>query len=262
MPMPPGSKLRPHIKTHKLPFFARRQVEAGAVGITCQKIGEAEVMADAGLADIFLPYNILGRPKLERLATLHRRATLSVSADNATTVAGLAETFADTGHRLPVLVECDTGMGRCGVQDEAEAVALARRIARGAGPLLRRADDLSAGRPRGRGESPPRRDARCARRRRAFLRPDLQRRHARPVAGRRGHAGHRVPARHLHLPRPRPAGARRRDAGRLRADGAFHRGQSADRRRGRSSTRAPRRCPAIPAASPTSARWSASRAPG
>jgi D-serine deaminase-like pyridoxal phosphate-dependent protein len=124
-----GLALRPHIKTHKLPFFARRQVAAGAVGITCQKIGEAEVMADAGLTDIFLPYNILGRQKLERLATLHRRATLSVTADNAATVAGLAEAFADTGRRLPVLVECDTGMGRCGVQDEAEAVALARRIA-------------------------------------------------------------------------------------------------------------------------------------
>ena len=80
-----GLALRPHIKTHKLPFFARRQVAAGAVGITCQKIGEAEVMADAGLTDIFLPYNILGRQKLERLAALHRRATLSVTADNAAT---------------------------------------------------------------------------------------------------------------------------------------------------------------------------------
>ncbi len=62
-----GLKLRPHIKTHKLPYFAKKQVAAGAVGITCQKIGEAEVMADAGLSDIFLPYNILGRAKLERL---------------------------------------------------------------------------------------------------------------------------------------------------------------------------------------------------
>src|SRR5271170_1213506 len=62
-----GLKLRPHIKTHKLARFARRQVELGAVGITCQKLGEAEVMADAGLADIFLPYNILGEHKLARL---------------------------------------------------------------------------------------------------------------------------------------------------------------------------------------------------
>ncbi|TJV68327.1 MAG: D-TA family PLP-dependent enzyme, partial [Mesorhizobium sp.] len=65
-----GLKLRPHIKTHKLPYWAKKQIAAGAVGITCQKIGEAEVMADAGLTDIFLPYNILGRAKLERLKAL------------------------------------------------------------------------------------------------------------------------------------------------------------------------------------------------
>ena len=53
--------MRPHVKTHKLPQLARRQVELGAIGITCQKIGEAEAMADGGLTDIFLPYNILGR---------------------------------------------------------------------------------------------------------------------------------------------------------------------------------------------------------
>ena len=55
-----GVKLRPHIKTHKLPLLAQRQIELGAAGITCQKIGEAEVMADAGIADIFIPYNIIG----------------------------------------------------------------------------------------------------------------------------------------------------------------------------------------------------------
>ena len=62
-----GLRLRPHIKTHKMPHLALRQVELGAVGITCQKLGEAEVMADAGLADIFLPYNIVGAAKLTRL---------------------------------------------------------------------------------------------------------------------------------------------------------------------------------------------------
>jgi len=123
-----GLKLRPHIKTHKLPYWAKKQVAAGAVGITCQKIGEAEVMADAGLADIFLPYNILGRAKLERLLALHGRVTLSVTADSRETLEGLAATFTDAGHKLPVLVECDTGMGRCGVQSASEAVALAREI--------------------------------------------------------------------------------------------------------------------------------------
>ncbi|CAH2402251.1 D-TA family PLP-dependent enzyme [Mesorhizobium escarrei] len=123
-----GLKLRPHIKTHKLPYWARKQIAAGAVGITCQKIGEAEMMADAGLTDIFLPYNILGRAKLERLKALHGRVTLSVTSDSMETLAGLAASFADPGQPLQVLVECDTGMGRCGVQSASEAVALAREI--------------------------------------------------------------------------------------------------------------------------------------
>ena len=68
-----GLRLRPHIKTHKIPEFARRQVELGAVGITCQKLGEAEVMADAGIGDILLTFNLLGRAKLQRLVALARR---------------------------------------------------------------------------------------------------------------------------------------------------------------------------------------------
>ena len=124
-----GLALRPHIKTHKLGRFARRQVELGAVGVTCQKIGEAEAMADAGVTDIFLPYNILGGSKLARLKALAARVALSVTADSETVVAGLARTFADAPRPLPVLVECDTGMGRCGVQTPAAALALARVIA-------------------------------------------------------------------------------------------------------------------------------------
>lgn len=123
-----GIRLRPHIKTHKLPYWARRQVELGAIGITCQKLGEAEVMADAGLSDIFVPYNILGREKLDRLAALHDRIRVCVTADSDFTVAGYAARFADAGHRLPVLIECDTGAGRCGVQSPADALLLARRI--------------------------------------------------------------------------------------------------------------------------------------
>ena len=123
-----GIKLRPHIKTHKLPFFAEKQIKAGAVGVTCQKIGEAEVMADAGIKNIFITYNILGHEKLNRLLALHKRVTLSVVTDNQRVHAGLAEKFTDSTHPLSVLVECDTGMGRCGVQNPAEALALAQEI--------------------------------------------------------------------------------------------------------------------------------------
>ncbi len=121
--------VRPHIKTHKLPRFAKRQVELGAVGITCQKIGEAEVMADAGIKDIFLPYNIIGKAKLDRLIVLNNRVKLAVTADSEVTICGLAEAFTGTSKSLDVLVECDTGMGRCGVQTPDEAVELAKLIA-------------------------------------------------------------------------------------------------------------------------------------
>lgn len=129
-----GLKLRPHIKTHKLPRFAKRQIELGAVGITAQKLGEAEVMADAGIGDIFLPYNIVGAAKLARLKALNERVTIKVTADSPDTVAGYARTFAGAGKGLTVLVECDTGMGRCGVQTPEQALMLARQI--GASPGL------------------------------------------------------------------------------------------------------------------------------
>lgn len=128
-----GYALRPHIKTHKLPRFAKRALELGAIGITAQKLGEVEVMADAGLTDIFVPYNILGDTKLARLAVLNDRITISVTADSPDTVAGYARTFLGRAKPLTVLIECDTGGGRCGVQSPTQALALARQIAQAPG---------------------------------------------------------------------------------------------------------------------------------
>lgn len=124
-----GIDNRPHIKTHKIPEIAHMQMTGGAVGITCQKIGEAAVMAQAGIKDIFIPYNIIGEAKLERLMHLTRRTTVSVTADSEFTVQGLAAAAKKEGTILPVLVECDTGMGRCGVQSPQAAVDLARLVA-------------------------------------------------------------------------------------------------------------------------------------
>ena len=123
-----GLKLRPHIKTHKSIRFAKAQIAAGAVGINCQKIGEAEVMADGGLDDILITFNILGASKLRRLRALAERVTVRVVADNPTVVSGLADVFADAASSLRVLVECDTGAGRCGVQSPQDAVDLAEVI--------------------------------------------------------------------------------------------------------------------------------------
>jgi D-serine deaminase-like pyridoxal phosphate-dependent protein len=120
---------RPHIKTHKIPEIARLQMDAGAVGITCQKVSEAEVMADAGFGDIFIPYNILGASKLKRLMDLAARATISVTADSSVVVSGLSQAAQGAGLTLTVLVECDTGAHRCGVQSPTDAADLARVIA-------------------------------------------------------------------------------------------------------------------------------------
>lgn len=124
-----GVANRPHIKTHKSPVIASMQREAGARGITCQKIGEAEVMAEAGHDDILIAYNILGEEKLGRLGRLLSRAKVTVAADNPTVVAGLPEAATIAGRELPVVVECDTGRKRAGVETVAEAVALAKDIA-------------------------------------------------------------------------------------------------------------------------------------
>lgn len=128
-----GIANRPHIKTHKIPEIAHMQLKGGAVGITCQKIGEAEVMAQAGIPDIFLPYNIIGESKLERLMRLARRVKLSVTADSEFTIRGLSGAAQREGLELETLVEFDSGMGRCGVQSPQQAAGLARIIARSPG---------------------------------------------------------------------------------------------------------------------------------
>src|SRR6516164_4974551 len=124
-----GLANRPHIKTHKSPMLAKMQVAAGALGITCQKLGEAEVMADAGIDDILISYNLLGEEKMARLAALQARAKMTVAADNPTVVASLTQAAAASGRPLSVVVECDTGRKRAGVETPAEAIALAREIA-------------------------------------------------------------------------------------------------------------------------------------
>jgi D-serine deaminase-like pyridoxal phosphate-dependent protein len=124
-----GIANRPHIKTHKSPVIAAMQGAAGAIGITCQKLGEAEVMAEAGFDDILISYNLLGDEKMARLAALTARTSVTVCADHPVAVEWYARAAALAGRPLPVLVECDTGRKRAGVEMPAEAIALARRIA-------------------------------------------------------------------------------------------------------------------------------------
>jgi D-serine deaminase-like pyridoxal phosphate-dependent protein len=132
-----GIALRPHIKTHKSPEIARLQLAAGAIGLTCAKLGEAEVMADAGFSDLFIAYPLVTELKARRLAALARRPGLTVStvADSPEGVAALSAVFAAESQLLEVLIKVNTGLGRVGVAPGEPAVALAQRIA--AAPGLR-----------------------------------------------------------------------------------------------------------------------------
>lgn len=125
-----GLHLRPHIKTHKLPMFAQRQVALGAVGITCQKLGEAEVMADAGLDDILISFPLIGPIKATRLAALAARVTkLRVVADSLAGLDTVAQASREAGRDIGVLIEFDSGNKRTGVTSVAEAVELAQAAA-------------------------------------------------------------------------------------------------------------------------------------
>ncbi|MGY3697864.1 D-serine deaminase-like pyridoxal phosphate-dependent protein [Bradyrhizobium sp. USDA 3240] len=124
-----GVANRPHIKTHKNPMLAQLQIKAGAKGITCQKLGEAEIMADSGIDDILISYNLLGDEKMARLGALQGKANVTVAADNSVVIGDLPKAAAASGRPLSVVVECDTGRKRAGVETPAEAIALARAIA-------------------------------------------------------------------------------------------------------------------------------------
>ena len=125
-----GVANRPHIKTHKVPGLAKAQIAAGALGITCQKLGEAEVMAAAGIDNILVSYNLIGAARSGRLAALRKTLDLTVCADNPVTVAAYAEAAAQAEATIGVAVECDTGRKRAGVETAAEAIALAELIAK------------------------------------------------------------------------------------------------------------------------------------
>ena len=125
-----GVANRPHIKTHKIPAIAKRQMDAGAVGIACQKVGEVEVFVDAGVCDdILLTFNIIGDAKAERLMALTKRiGRLAVVLDNEVVARGLSRAAVRHGADVRFLVECDTGYGRNGVQTPDAALELARLV--------------------------------------------------------------------------------------------------------------------------------------
>jgi D-serine deaminase-like pyridoxal phosphate-dependent protein len=122
-----GLAFRPHIKTHKIPDIAKMQIEAGAVGIACQKVSEAQVFVDAGINNIQIPYNIIGSKKTARLADMALYNRITVSADSDECIAGLSEAATANDMMLRVLVDLVTDIQRTGAPVE-RVVELAKKI--------------------------------------------------------------------------------------------------------------------------------------
>jgi 3-hydroxy-D-aspartate aldolase len=125
-----GLKLRPHAKTHKSIDIARRQIEAGALGVCCAKLGEAEALAEGGIEGLLITSPIVGEPAVERLVALAAKSpTLMHSCDHPDAVAAIGAAAKTAGVTTTLLVDLDPGLHRTGVADAEAAVALARQIA-------------------------------------------------------------------------------------------------------------------------------------
>jgi D-serine deaminase-like pyridoxal phosphate-dependent protein len=118
----------PHTKTHKVPQFAQRQMDAGSPGICVAKLGEARVMAGAGIENILIANHIVGEAKVLALLELVEHARVSICVDSLDAARPLSAAFGAAGRQLDVLMEIDTGMHRCGRQPGEDAVELAKRL--------------------------------------------------------------------------------------------------------------------------------------
>jgi len=122
------ANLRPHIKTHKTPIIAHKQIEAGAIGITCQKLAEAEVMAEGGIKDILIANEVVGAQKINRLVNLARYAKVKVAVDDDINIVDISHSAQKKGVKIGVLIEVDIGMHRCGVSSGEPVLRLAQQV--------------------------------------------------------------------------------------------------------------------------------------
>ena len=128
-----NAELRPHAKTHKTPTIAHKQLEAGAIGITCAKLGEAEAMVHAGIRDVLVANQVVGSQKIARLINLAKNSEIMVAVDDADNVDQLSAAAQAKGVTLRVLIEVSTGMGRCGTMPGEPTLTLARHILKSKG---------------------------------------------------------------------------------------------------------------------------------
>src|SRR3954453_9033228 len=130
------ARLRPHAKAHKSPVVAGWQIDAGAVGIACAKIGEAEVFVHAGITDIRLPYPV-NPTNAARLIALMDRASISIIVDHPAVVRGWSDAMRQAGRILDVLVKVDVGFHRCGIDPAGDAIGFLQQVAALGGLRLR-----------------------------------------------------------------------------------------------------------------------------
>jgi D-threonine aldolase len=124
-----GVRLRPHFKTPKCPQVAKLQLEAGAIGVTVAKLGEAEVLADAGLGPVLMANQVVGSKKVDRLmALLARGVDITVAVESEFNVRELADGAHRSGQHPAAVIEVDAGMHRCGTATPADTVTLARLL--------------------------------------------------------------------------------------------------------------------------------------
>ena len=124
-----GCAVRPHAKAHKTPLIARKQLDAGAIGICCAKLGEAEAMVAGGVPSVLITSEVVGAAKLRRLTALARHAEVLVVVDDAANAGELSRAATAAGLQLGVLVEVNVGQERCGVPPGGPAAALAATVA-------------------------------------------------------------------------------------------------------------------------------------
>ena len=122
-----GVAVRPHSKTSKSPYWVRKQIEAGAIGVCCAKVGEAEVMVEAGIQDVMIPNQVIGKRKIARLVALARSSRIIVAVENSGNASELSEVATAAGAELGVIIEINVGMNRCGVDGDG-AVELAKQV--------------------------------------------------------------------------------------------------------------------------------------
>lgn len=118
-------KLRPHFKNHKTPMLAQKQLRAGAIGMTCATLREAEILIHHGIHNVLIANEIAGDVKAERVADLSRNASVVVAVDNCTSVKDLARAQRNRKAQIQIIVDIDIGLGRCGIRPGEYALNLA-----------------------------------------------------------------------------------------------------------------------------------------